>query len=115
MDRRHFLKGAAAVSLLPILPAVALPEPVKKFGATSVVLDGAPDGTPGEWHHFAMTKEATDFKFYVDGELVAENLMIEPQMHRREIWKQLSEGLRQHPDSNTASIWVRETNTPEPH
>lgn len=117
MDRRKFIKAVGAVSMLPLLPAIELPTPIgnrivpadEMAGEALHILNDRMADTPGEWHQFAIVREATDFKFYVDGELVAENMMIEPAWNRGQIWQDLSEGLRKFPDANVSSIWAKET------
>ena len=66
MDRRTLLKGAGALALLPILPALADGGPVKPLiGKT--VMEAA---IQNEWHHYAVTLCDGVFEAMIDGETV---------------------------------------------
>lgn len=59
MDRRTVLRGAGALALLPLLPALQAiadtPEPIAFNEPTK------------DWHHYAVTKDGDKFTAYVDG------------------------------------------------
>lgn len=64
MDRRTMLKGAGAAALVLLVPAL----PARKFGATSLMLDGDNDRNPAFWRHFAVTRDDDgNAKAFIDG------------------------------------------------
>ena len=95
MDRRIFLKGAAAVTLLPMLPAIA---PADR--ETVVTIDN-------NWHHYAVTKKAVgdcaEYKAFIDGVEVTR-----PSGFDYDVLEDLTiqtDSLPLHNSSMTAEVW----------
>jgi hypothetical protein len=66
MDRRTLLKGAGALALLPLLPALASGGAVKPIVGKTVI----EAAIQNDWHHYAVTLCDGVFEAMIDGETV---------------------------------------------